>query len=86
MRAFGGTSHTHHKVLSRSIVVAIGTMVQFEYLDRGWVNDVRFTFVSGQKTMAVADILFARGIFARGRVHFVEPFKGTLLREKSWFR
>lgn len=21
--------------------------VQFEYLDRGWVNDVRFTFVSG---------------------------------------
>ena len=60
--------------------------VQFEYLDRGWVNDVRFTFVSGQKTMAVADILFARRIFARGRVHFVEPFKGTLLRQKSWFR
>ena len=60
--------------------------VQFEYLDRGWVNNVRFTLVNGQKTMAVADILFARRIFARGRVHFVEPFKGTLLRQKSWFR
>lgn len=60
--------------------------VQFEYLDRGWVNNVRFTLVNGQKTMAVADILFARRIFARGRVHFVEPFEGTLLRQKSWFR
>lgn len=60
--------------------------VQFEYLDRGWVNNVRFTLVNGQKTMAVADILFARRIFARGRVHLVEPFEGTLLRQKSWFR
>ncbi len=60
--------------------------VQFEYLDRGWVNNVRFTLVNGQKTIAVADILFARRIFARGRVHFVEPFEGTLLRQKSWFR
>ena len=60
--------------------------VQFEYLDRGWVNNVRFTLLNGQKTMAVADILFASRIFARGRVHFVEPFEGTLLRQKSWFR
>ncbi|MBH0203329.1 MAG: hypothetical protein HP496_13775 [Nitrospira sp.] len=60
--------------------------VQFEYLDRGWVNDVRFTLEHGRKTIAVADMRFARRLFARGRVSFVEPFTGTLLRDKGWFR
>ena len=59
--------------------------VQFEYLNRGWVNDVRFTLVDGEQTLAVADMRFPRRIFARGRVRFLQPFEGMLLRQKGWF-
>lgn len=59
---------------------------QFEYLDRGWVNDVRFTLVDGEQPIAVADLRFPRRIFARGRVRILKPFDGMLLRKKGWFR
>lgn len=60
--------------------------VQFEYLDRGWVNDVRFALMDGTTTLAVAELRFPRRIFARGRVRFLEPFEGMLLRRTGWFR
>jgi len=60
--------------------------VQFEYLDRGWVNDVRFTLVEGEQILAVADLRFPRRIFARGRVRILKPFDGMLMRKKGWFR
>ncbi|SPP64136.1 hypothetical protein [Nitrospira lenta] len=60
--------------------------IQFEYLDRGWINDIRFTLTDGTTSLAVAELRFPPRIFARGRVRFLEPFEGTLLRKNGWFR
>lgn len=54
--------------------------VSYEFLDRGWVNDVRFTLLDGETQLAVAELRTQRRIFARAKVQLLQPEVATFVR------
>jgi hypothetical protein len=60
--------------------------IGFEYLTRGYVNDVRFLLQQSEDTLAVADVLFPKEGFRRHEIFMRQPQAGRLLRANRWAR
>ena len=60
--------------------------VSFEYLDRGWVNDVRYRLLDGAITLAVAELRFTPGKISRGELRLLEPLTARLRPDGGWLR
>ena len=60
--------------------------VSFEYLDRGWVNDVRYRLLDGTTTLAVAEMRFTPGKVSRGELRLLEPLRALLRPDGGWLR
>ena len=61
--------------------------VAFEYLDRGWVNDVRFRLTSSDaRVFATAEMIFPPGRPGRGVLTLVQPVEAVLVRKSRFPR
>jgi len=60
--------------------------IGFEYLTRGYVNDVRFLLLQGEDTLAMAEVLFPKKGFRRHEIFLRQPRAGQLLRANRWAR
>lgn len=60
--------------------------IGFEYLTRGYVNDVRFLLQQGEHTLAVADVLFPKEGVRPHEIFMRQPRPGRLLRANRWAR
>lgn len=58
--------------------------ISHEFLDRGWVNDVRYTLLDGQTQLAVAEMCTERRIFARAKMRLLEPVQATFERRSRF--
>jgi hypothetical protein len=60
--------------------------VEFEYLSRGWVNDIRYRLVQdGGAVLASLDIEFVEGE-RLPQIHLRQPLEGRLVRSGSFIR
>ena len=59
--------------------------IGFEYLTRAFANDVRFFLQRGNEPMAMADVLFPKGLH-RHEIFLRKPSEGRLIRAKRWGR
>jgi hypothetical protein len=59
--------------------------IVFEYLNRGWFNDVRFTLLCVDSVLASADVIIQKKIFKRSVITITEPFAGELVRKSGLF-
>jgi hypothetical protein len=60
-------------------------LIQFEYLQRNWQNDTRYTLRSGDQILASASITFKEG-YKRGVMSLELPFEATFVGRWTWFR
>jgi hypothetical protein len=58
--------------------------IGFEYLNRAYVNDVRFLLQQGDDTLAVAEVLFPKEGFRRHEILLRQPQPGRLVRANRW--
>ncbi|NVN92891.1 MAG: hypothetical protein HXX11_20165 [Desulfuromonadales bacterium] len=59
--------------------------VAFEYLNREWFNDIRFTLLDGGTVLASADVLHQKKMFKRPSITLAAPFAGQVIRKSGFF-
>ncbi len=59
--------------------------IEFEYLNRDWVNDVRFTLMDGGTPRASADVTRTKRFFTRPSIQLTKPFDGAVMNKSGWF-
>jgi hypothetical protein len=60
--------------------------MEFEFLDRGWVNDMRYLLIGPQGEAGRAEILFQKGRIARGQLRVLTPESADLVPQWRLFR
>ena len=58
--------------------------IAFEYLNRDWYSDIRFTLLSEGVALASADVVVAKGFLKRPTITVTSPFAGQVLRKGGW--
>lgn len=61
-------------------------LIQFDYLQRGWQNDTRYTLCDGDQIRASASIRFEQGHLKRGVMSLESPLQARFVRQGRWFR
>ena len=60
-------------------------LVEFEYLTRDWFNDIRFTLINKEVTLASADVINQKKLFKRPTITLTRPFTGEIVRKSGLF-
>ncbi|MEO8809503.1 MAG: hypothetical protein ABI386_04570 [Rhodanobacter sp.] len=59
--------------------------VAFEYLNRAWNMDVRFTLLDGDHMIASVDCCHAKTLFQRATMQVTAPFNGQIVHRRGLF-
>ena len=60
--------------------------IGFEFLSRGFSNEIRFTLHQGGEPLAVADVLTPKAALQRPQMHLLLPLTAQLVSVRSWGR
>ncbi len=76
------------KSWNRRLVMEVGEEtydIVFEYLNRGWDNDVKFRLVQEQNVLASADVIRNKSFFGRHPTLRLDvPFEAQLVNRGGW--
>jgi hypothetical protein len=60
--------------------------ITFEYLNRDWLNNIRFMLLSQGTVLASADVTVVKKLFRRPTITMTTPFSGQVIRKNSLFK
>ena len=60
-------------------------VIAYEYLSRGWQNDIRFSLQLHDQLLVSVDCIQSTKLFARSSMSFTHPFNASLKRLKGFF-